>query len=102
MSKKNKSAFARLKMQKRNFETISKDNIRLRHENSVMKDGVGELETMYKALVTQLVMQHRTTDVPESYELTLPKTNVKELMDAYRLEAKHTDDGLFLRVVKND
>lgn len=81
------------------------ENMKLWAQNEELERGCEEQKLMYEALVTQLVMLHEVgTGDPtiKAYELTLPKVNVGELMEKYRLEAKHTDDGLFLRVVKND
>lgn len=81
---------------------LSEENRELWERNDALERGTEEQRLMYAALVMQLVMEHKVTDVPESYEIALPKVDVAEMAKTHRLEARYTDDGIFLRVTAKE
>lgn len=92
----------------RELNAVAQANKRLRAENmelwrriEELSSGAEEQRILNELLVKQIVMLHKASDVPESYELSLPKPERKKL-DGWKLEARSTDDGLFLRVVREE
>ena len=77
-------------------KALRQENRRLWNENELLTKGDEEMKAMYDAMIQQLVWL-------AGGEVTLPKMDVKELMEKYRTEChKHEDGSVTLRVLENE
>ena len=77
-------------------KALRQENRALWDENDLLRKADEEMKAMYEAMIRQLVQL-------AGGEVTLPKMDVKALMEKYRTECHKNEDGsVTLRVLENE